>query len=61
MIAYLIEATTLVLGFIGFTICAHFFFYAISWGWAKGQSKVTKNIYNYHSELDQPTPADYKE
>jgi len=48
IIEYLIEAGTLALSFIGFTICAHFFFYAISWGWARGQAKVTKNIYNYH-------------
>ena len=54
MIETFFEALTVIFFFIGLCIYLHFLAYAISWGWAKGQAKVTKNIYNYHHSNGTP-------
>jgi len=44
MIEYLIETTTLVLGFIGIAIWLGFFTYAISKGWHKAKAEFPTTI-----------------
>ena len=44
MIEYLIETTTLVLGFIGIAICLGIVAYAISKGWHKAKAEFPTTI-----------------